>query len=87
MQKLLYRALRATVVQQQGRRFPSTELVAAATRGEAERARTLLSAGADPDSTDGSSAALHRACANRHIQAALGRPLPSERQRPPRPSL
>ena len=67
-QKMLYQALHATV-RQRGEAFPSAALVTAAGRGEVERLRALLDAGADADSTDGTLSALQRACAERQVEA------------------
>ena len=79
-QQLLYRALQASV-RRSGEAFPSSALVAAAGRGEVERLRALLDAGADADSTDGTLSALQRACAERQVQATRTRALTRTRTR------
>ena len=56
-----------------GARFPSSELVAAASKGKVPRVATLLGQKADPDSTDGTLSALQKACAERHPQATMQR--------------
>ena len=52
--------------QETGKRFPSAELAEAADMARSS-ARTLLNAGADPDSTDGHFTALQRACQRREV--------------------
>lgn len=67
--KVLEQAMSA-MSNQRGTRFPSSELVAAASRGSISRVATLLGQSADPDSTDGSLTALHRACVERQPSVA-----------------
>ena len=52
-----------------GKRFPSAQLVTAASRGDVARCRALLLAGADPDSNDGRLTALQRAVSERQMAA------------------
>ena len=60
VQKVLSEAMEAGV-RQHGQCFPSIELVAAAGRGNQGKAAALLSARADPDSSDGQLTALQQA--------------------------
>ena len=57
VQSLLYEQLSARAADD-GRRFPSAELVRAASRGDYNRAIALIGAGADPNSSDASLTAL-----------------------------